>query len=458
MVRLAIGIVCLVIVVTPFVFMKQLSDFSIKTVYGVKNKDNIKDSSNADIYYSYGFYQGLYLGEVGKKILAPDGYNINIVREALIEADKARGTATWKKSNVVFILSEAFSDIQNIDEVKFNKSLTPNIDKYSKDKDKIVMDLLVPTFGGASVNTEFEVLTAGSLYFMKSGFIPWTQYYNDGNGKHTPNIIREFNNNGYKTVYLTPWGSDSYRSKYVYSLFGTDEMNYNISGKHKRIYMSDEELVNAIYSELEMTSKDNLKFIMSASSENHYPYTTQYDKYDISIVETKLNMEDTDMLKVYAQGIYNADKALNDLYEKIKKLDVPTVVVFFGDHLPYTVDSNGNNPYLSSAYFNTASQELNNLRQYTTKAVILANYKLDIDELNYINASYLGAYVVNKMDLEISDYFKFVDYTRSIIPVFNRNVAYKNGSLIAISDLQGKMENQLNYFRMVQYNKFYDFN
>lgn len=459
-IRVLVAIVSLFLILCPFIFIKKTYSFSIKNIYRVVSNAELQSYTNDNLYYEYGYFQGMYLNEIAKKDMMPEGYSKIEAQKALDEVSDYSPSEKWQKSNVVIILSEAFSDIQRIEEIQFDKSLMPNIDKYAKDSDKMVFDLHVPAFGGASTNTEYEVLTGGSLSFAKSGYIPWTQYYNDVNGKYAPNIIKEFNDNNYTTMYLTPWGKDSYRSEYVYGLFGVDEKIYkdHFKCKAERIYCSDMSLMDNIYEQLEETSKDNYKLIVSASSENHYPYETQYKKYDINVKKTSYNKEDTNMLKTYAQGIYNADAALNYLYKKIQKLKTPTVIVFYGDHLPYTVDSKGDNPYLGSTYFHTPSVYLNNFRAYTTKGVILANYKLSTDNLNYINASYLGAYVLNKMDLQISDYFKLVDYSRTIIPVFNRQAIYKDGKTINISDLEGIEKEQLEKYRFVQYNKFYDFN
>jgi len=110
---------------------------------------------------------------------------------------------------------EAVSDLGNIDEIKFDKSLTSNIDSYADDENKAVLDLLVSVYGGVSVNTEFEILTGASFSFWRPGFIAYTQYYNKANAKLATNLIKEFNNNGYETIYLTPWGDTSYKSKFV---------------------------------------------------------------------------------------------------------------------------------------------------------------------------------------------------------------------------------------------------
>ena len=217
-------------------------------------------------------------------------------------------------------------------------------------------------------------------------------------------------------------------------------------------------LTQKMYDELKETSEGNYKFIMTATGQNHFPYDgKRYDYYDIDVIESEYDEESTNILKNYAQGVYDADKELNNLYQKIQKLDVPTIIVFFGDHLPYTVASDGNDSYTNSDYFNTENKQLNTLRKYTTKAVILSNYDIDMDDFDYLNSNYLGAYVLNKLDLEISSYFKFIDETRETVPVFDRNSILINNEVISIETMDEKYKKVLDNYKCVQHNKFYDY-
>lgn len=457
-------LVSLIILVIPFMFFNKINKVLMTGIYRLETEEVLSISDTADMYYDYGFYQGMYLDNLGKQFLTPGSYSKANARVALEKSTKEYKKGTWGKANVVFILSESFADPQNLSEVQFDRELMPNIKSYEKDDDKIVMDLLVSPIGGTSVNSEFEVLTGASLAFFQNEFIPYTQYYEDEHKGYTQSLINEFNNNGYKTMYLSPWGQTSYKSEYIYNLFGVDKTIYGdrLFGEKKGEYYSDEALMNDIYNELKNTSKNNYKFIMSATAQNHFPFSV--DKYskkelDIKIKKSNLSKEDTAMFRSYGQGIYDADKALNQIYQSIQKLDTPTIIVFFGDHLPYIVNSFGDNIYLNASYYNTENEDINEIRKHTTKAVILSNYKIDTDDLDYINSSYLGAYVLNKLDLEISDYFKFIDYTRTLMPTFNRKGIYnaKDNKFTSLKDINANQKTVLNNYKYVQYYKFYDY-
>lgn len=439
--------------------MTKKYTFFIEKIYNA-DKEILSEYISVDEYTNeYGFFQGIILTSLVKKDLVSPDYSSKYVSKLLSSYDDVTVSGKWGKANVVFILSEAFSDLENISEITFNEPLMQEITNYKKDNDKMVFDLLVPAYGGSSVNTEFEILTGASLTFWAPGFIPYNQYYSDSIGKNAPNIIKEFNNNGYTTMYLTPWGEDSYNSKRNYKLFGADKTIYGskLKGSNKGQFYSDKSLMKDIYNQLKNTKEGEYKFIMTASGQNHFPYTEdKYEKYDISVKNTEYSKKSTNMLKSYAQGVYDASKELNNLYKMIQDLDTPTIIVFFGDHLPYIIDDDGVEPYISAKYFNTENKYVNDMRKHTTKAVILSNYDIEADDIKYMNANYLGAYVLNKMDLKVSNYFKYIDNLRKKVPVYNRNAVYMNNNTTLRSDLDYNTKKALEDYKFVQYGSFYE--
>ncbi|MFR5856826.1 MAG: sulfatase-like hydrolase/transferase [Bacilli bacterium] len=460
-VYLRILAICLsfIFITILFIHNNNLDKFTIEKIYNTSSNEIIGMQDVNGLFNEYGFFQAMYLDGISNTDFAPEGYNKSNTDEIIEKTvENIEEEEKWEKANVVFILSEAFFDVENISEVVYNKNLTSNIDKLEEDGDAIVFDLLVPVYGGCSVNSEFEILTGMPTSFWKSGYIPYNQYYINQNSKSAPNIIKEFNNNDYTTMYLTPWGKTSYNSEYVYSIFGATEKKYgdSLNGEIKGLYYSDMSLMKDIYNELQDTETGDYKFIMSATAQNHFTYNEdKYNKYDISIKKTKLSDEATGMLKSYAQGVYDADKSLYYLYNKIQELDVPTIVVFFGDHLPYLVDSQGTNILNSSSYV----QELFDIRMYTTKGIIFSNYDTEFEDLDFLKINYLGAYIINNMDLEISDYFKYINEMRKEIPLFDRNKIYDSeiNSFVSIEDARKDLQNLLTNYKYVQYRYFYDY-
>ena len=124
--------------------------------------------------------------------------------------------------------------------------------------------------------------------------------------------------------------------------------------------------------------------------------------------------------------------------------------------MSYTADSKGYDPYTSDDYFNTGNAYLDWIRKYTTKAVIFSNYNFKTEKIDRMNANYLGAYVINNMDLDISNYFKYVADMGTKLPAFNRSSLVIDGDVKLIADSE-EGSNMLTTYNYVQYNALYDY-
>ena len=449
-----------IIIITLFFMITTKNSLKmVKTVYNY-NYDKVMSTSNyGKVYYDMGLYQGIIYNHYASNIHKPDNYNKNNAIKTLNEY-KNKVENNWGKPNIVIILSESFSDVTNIKELEFDKDVLKNIHEFENKSDALVTNTHVSTFGGSSVISEWEILTSSSNNFNPSGYIAYTAYYHDKNKaliNKSPNIIRLLNKEGYITKYITPWASESYNSSIVYDLLGTKEVNYDLKGKKKGFYLADEEINKSIIKELN-EDKDTPKLLVYATAENHMPCSKdKFKKYDIKVTKSKLNKENTDLIKCYAQGIYDADDALGKLYNSIKEIDKDTIVIFYGDHLPFITNDKGENAYLVSKYYNTKDERLNDLRKYTTKAVIFSNYIDNLDKsINYINLNYLSSYVFANLDIKGNEYFKYVNSMRNIVPVFSKSYIVDNNKIIDIKDMDKDKKKSLDDFRNIQYYSFYD--
>ena len=459
--RFCLSIVLFILFLIPLLSIKCFDRFAMKHIYKLSYDEVIQYSNAEQMFFDYGFYSGIVLDNASRVYYKPSGYDVDIAIKALKKAHNNKGELP--KANVVFILSESLIDFPNVTDVKFNKSLTSNIERFKNIDNAQTFNLLVSSYGGISVNTEFQILSGASLSFWKASIIPYTQYYSKDNYEKSPNLIHEFNNNGYETMYLTPWGESSYSSKKVYKGLGADKTIYGnkLKCETKGDWCSDDSLVDNIYNELKTTSKGNYKFIFAASGQNHYPFTEDKydeDEYDINIVSSNYSKEDNKLIRSYAQGVYDADKSFGKLYNMIQNLDVPTIVVFYGDHYPFMDNSKGEEVIKKFPYLNTDDEIIKQFRQYTTIGGIYSNFDADFSDLDYIGANYLGAYVLNKMDIKVSDYFKYIDQTRKDIPVFNRKAIYnvKDDTYTLISKASDKQKKAINTYKYVQYYSFYE--
>ena len=450
-----IPIVCLSIIVGNSI---KHSNFMIKNIYRYNFDKLLRIENFGFVYYEEGFYQGIMFNKYSSDVFKPKTYNRKdakyLLKNTKIEEDD------WGSPNIVIILSESFSDLTNVTDITFNEDLLSNIHELDKKDDVIVTNTYVSTYGGQSVMSEFEVQTSASNQFFIPSYIAFNEYYHDKHNKRidaSPHIIHSLDS--YISKYITPWQGGSYNSKFVYNTLGIDETHYNLEGEIKGLYLADSEITKSIVNELKEDSSKP-KLLIYATGEGHMPcFEDKFDKYDVSVKESSLNEEDTSLIKCYAQGVFDADKELGNLYKEIKKIDKDTIVIFFGDHHPYITNKNGKNIYANLSYFNTDDENLNNLRQYTTKSVIFSNYIDKLDKsINYINLSYLGAYVYSHLNIKDKDYYNFVNNTRKEMPVFSRHFVYDINTkrFIDIDKLDKNYKKLYNNLRNVQYYEFFD--
>lgn len=449
-----IGILIMIFIVL-FMPNKTIKDFMFEYIYDrYSQKDYAHNSSNAQYYSESSMLGGMYADLLDSRVFKPDNYDKEELNKILTEVPENSEENLWEKSNIIVTFSESFFDVSVLeDDIKFSNQVTPNFNRLKNEG--IFVNIISPSYGGVSANVEFEFLTGYSLNFFGRGYTPFMQLYKNNTYANRPSLIKELNNNGYYTKVV--FGKDFYNSENVYKRLGIDEYEEkNIKSEYNGYYTSDEYLIDGAINALE-NKKDNEKlFYMNCTIESHMPFKKEkYDNYDISIESSTLSASMTDVVLSYSQSCYNADKQLGRLYDYIQTVDEPTILIFFGDHLPYLTDTESKEDILNYlSYFNTEDELLNSYRKYNTQALILANFDLGEDEsINYLSPDMLLTTVLNKMDIEVSDYYRWLYSTKDSIPCTNYLVsADSEGNLYWTESLEGDKKEVLDLREKMQYN------
>ncbi|MFR3451029.1 MAG: hypothetical protein ACLTSX_04760 [Collinsella sp.] len=102
---------------------------------------------------------------------------------------------------------------------------------------------------------------------------------------------------------------------------------------------------------------------------------------------------------------------------KLRKLDRPVVLVFFGDHQPFFPDKYNNR------WFTNEDKAEHNMRLWTTDYLIWANYDVagnDQDShVDNLSTNYLGTEMMNIIGAPLNDYQKAQLTLRSALPAIN---------------------------------------
>ena len=457
-INISLMVVPILIITILFLPLQGLNDFTLNYFFEINDrKDYDGNTTNMVYYLRYGILTGMYGQLLENRIGKPKDYNDDKLNDELKKASIYHNNKKFGRPNIIVVFSESFWDIGQLDEVKFDREVASNFNKLKNEG--LFFDMISPSYGGISANVEFEFLTGANTMYFNNGYIPYMQLYTNNKYKNNPSIIKEIRKNGYKTKITTCASPRLFNCGRFYNYLDIDETEYitNVNEVEKKgQYISDKSITDKIINEFNNKEKDEKIFYMTLTMQAHMPYPiSKYDNYDIDIVESNLSDKLNETLKSYAQGIYDADKELGRLYEYIKQFEEPTIIIFYGDHLPYL--SNGKEDAMKELnYFNTEDNNLNNFRKYNTQSLILANFEIEQEnDIKYLGPDLLSSYILNNMDIEISDYYKWLYNTKNTIGASNYLVSIdQTGKLYKTNKLEGKLKEMYELRKNMQYKLF----
>ena len=353
-------------------------------------------------------FDDAYIEKANLKIIeAIEGYESG---EAILSNDV--------KPNVIIIQSEAFWDVNKLG-LKMDKNPIENF--YSLKAESIYGELYVPVIGGGTVNPEYEILTGMTLKNYNSD---WFMVYPNEIKAPIPSLASIFKKHGYKSLSLHPYMSWYYNRIDVYRYLGFDEfksIEYMDSPEMMGAYVSDKYITDEIIKSIEDYDEPIFNFVVTM--QNHGPYGNSRfleDQFTINI-ETELSYDSNFFLKNYVQGLYYTDLELKRLVDYLRNIEEPTVILFFGDHLPMLGDDYL--AYRESGFVgdeNSATLQ-QDIKMMTVPYIIWANYSNHSEELTTMNISYLSAFLLELLGFEMPDYMKVVASLGREMPLLFRS-------------------------------------
>ncbi|SKA90164.1 Phosphoglycerol transferase MdoB [Clostridium sp. USBA 49] len=406
---------------------------------------------NQPVNYSTNGFMIALLSNLQNDIMAmPENYteeNVNKIalkyKEKAEEINKDRNISSSENPNIVFVMDESFWDPTKLTNLKFSDDPMKNIREIMSNSSSGA--LLSPSFGGCTANVEFEALTGFSMYNLFPGTVPFQQ----GFQKDTkiPSIASILKNDNYDTLAIHPYNKIFYKRSKVYPLIGfdyfTSEENIRYKDRlTKDSYISDQSVVNEILDVL--NEKNNPQFIHAVTMQNHLPITDgKHGENSISI--SGLNEEDAKELETYSEGIKQSDIAIKNLIDGVSKLKEPTIVVFWGDHLP----SLSNSIYEDSKYLGD-DESLNERKLSETPLFIYSNYNLKKENLKTISPAFLGVTLFDILNKPLTPYYAMLEDIKSQVPGLKSSVLIDSNSNIK-KDLSDDEKELIEEYKLIQY-------
>ncbi|MBQ3064793.1 MAG: sulfatase-like hydrolase/transferase [Clostridia bacterium] len=348
-------------------------------------------------YNDYGFVYCFSLSVLDRGIDRPDDYSDESINEILSSIQEnleqkenqtdippAQSSALPEKPNIIFVQLESFFDVNRLRGISFTENPLPI---FTALKDTCSWGMLsVPSLGGGTANTEFEVLTGMNLNNFGAGEYPYKTILNESTCESTAYNLRSL---GYTAHALHNNSATFYNRHKVYSSLGFDvfiplelmqNVEYNPLGWAKDIVLTEE-----IMACLANTESQDFVFAVSVQPHGKYPdndtsdiRTDTYESEsfferlfgsedesddnpgghltgnpDTDLTEEELraqrikvsgidNKKLTAQYTYYVNQLYETDRFIGQLITALSSYEEPTVLVLYGDHLPsfeYTEES-----------------------------------------------------------------------------------------------------------------------
>lgn len=357
----------------------------------------------------------------------PENYSAEKIKQIINELDSKPTPISETKPDIIVMMSEAFYDIHKINVFKDNVDYIPTARKNQ------IGQLYVSEFGGGTANVEFEVLTSMSMAAYEKGITPYNQFIR----KEIPTLPSYLKSIGYETSGFHTHYMTFYNRGTNYKLLGFDNIIFreNIENpEYSGRYISDKFMTDMIMNQLD-SGKDQPQFIFALTMQNHLHYRTNREG-DIE-TKKKLSKNNRYLLKNYTLGIHESDEQLLRLIKYIQKRERPTVLYFFGDHLPNIGNNFG--IYTESKYISTKNSlkwtEEETKKMYATPLVSFSNFPIKREkDFNEMSANYLAIQILNELNLNNHSYplYNFAEKLRTEYPIYT--------ALYAI-DQNGKFQN-----------------
>ena len=325
-------------------------------------------------------------------ISEPNGYT----KKAMAKIDKdgeLNQTAASRSSdelpNIIVVQLESYFDVANAEFFTTSEDACPNLhnlyQNYSNGYFK------VPSVGAGTANTEFEVLTGMNLRYFGPGEYPYKTY----SKKHpTESAATALASLGYGTHALHDNTGNFYSRANVFNNMGFDTFTskefMNVLQTTENGWAKDEILTQQIMEAMDTTKQEDFVFTVSVQGHGNYPETQVIENPKIKVE----GIEDEALKnkwEYYVNQVYEMDQFVGDLIKAVEERNEPSVVVFYGDHLPT---------------MGLKAEDLKSRYLYNTNYVIWDNIGLQKDDKN-IPAYQLMSEVLNRLDIHSGTVFNY---------------------------------------------------
>lgn len=394
-------------------------------------------------YYNTGFIGGFLYNLKVEPMDEPEGYSKAKIKEITEKyqklADEKNKAVEEESPNIVFVMSESFSDPSRLNGVEVSGE--PLADYYEVADQTYSGNMLSQNYGGGTANIEFEALTGFSMALFNAQLTtPYTMLVPKMD--QLPSIVSALNAQSYQTTAIHPYNTSMYKREDVYQTLGFDQfisertMTYTDTIENNP-YISDE----SAYKEVVTLLKEEKapQFIHLVTMQTHMPYNGKYDRlgYSAEISDGSGTLD----LENYLQDISYSSAALKQFTEELKNLSRRTLVVFWGDHLPGiysdTIQAKNDKQTLHETQFLMFDSK-GKLEKQTTQDAITSPF-------------YFAANLMEQTNQTTNGFYQLLLSLEQELPAFERELYYQNGQWYKEAQFNRSQQEIYDEYQLIQY-------
>ncbi len=407
--RRAISLVTAMALLVPLSvdsFAKQLFEPQIEAYDDVSSHEQDAEPMNA---------VDCLIGSIYYDTVAPEttlDYNRTNVENLLAPYEGTYGTGM--RPDVIVIMSESYFDLNRVNGIAIHEDIYENFSRMKAHN--AGGEIVVPSFGGGTAATEFEVLSGTSNEAQNNTKSPYKHIDKDGD---IWTYERYFEDMGYTTTYIHPYKRYFYEREKAFTAMGFDTLRFEDSltvtpGEYPRdAHISDAAFVDQIIADLE-SSGAQPAFIFGTSMQNHSPYVKLSDDDREIVTCSALTDGELEALNAYANGIADTDRALGRLLDYIDARERPTALLFYGDHQPLLDGYKRLNGITNENIYN-------DLSHLSTEFAVYTNFEAAKQEQGLMAEKFSSFYLMNVfldyIGMGKTPYMEFLSECMQALPV-----------------------------------------
>ena len=366
-----------------------------------------------DAYHDNGFAYCFSASAVTQGISEPEDYTEDEIR-SILDAEGEIPASRKNTPNIVFVQLESFFDPNLMKDLSFEENPVPCFEALKESCSTGFF--YVPSIGAGTANTEFEVISGMNLDHFGVGEYPYKTVVKH---RSCDSIVYALKNLGYAAHAIHNNNATFYSRDRVYANFGFDTFTseeYMHDVEYNPLeWAEDGVLTGEIVKALRSTKNRDLVFTVSVQPHGKYPTEPLEGAQTIAVS----GIEDEERrcaFEYYLGQLRQTDAFVGELTQVLESFYEPTVVVFYGDHLPS---------------LQITQEELSGGTVQSTQYVIWSNFSMKKQDRD-IQAYQLAALVLDRIGIHEGTVFNF---NQKYLDADERDVQYQSDLTLLEYDL-----------------------